>query len=149
MWWLLWAPEGRGLRARGKELTRRLHQLPECTAEGLNDEGEDEQCQLPSTHQGAHSFAMKPTGGRTPSAHGRSRLAAAMRDMLDDEEERAYYDEIDSLLAAPAAPLPLITEKEAIALAMMMRTISDTNWIVDDMAHQLVRRMDERLEKLA
>ncbi|WP_159048069.1 hypothetical protein [Streptomyces sp. WM6378] len=117
-WWLLWAPDGVKLAVRGEELKRRLHRLPSCTA--VSPEDADEECRLPATHPGAHSFAMESSGPRTPSAECRKKIAAALREDID-AGERAYYDEIEAQLTAPGTPLPLLTESEALALAMMLR----------------------------
>ncbi|WP_189971811.1 hypothetical protein [Streptomyces violascens] len=109
---------------------------------------QDEECRLPSTHHGAHSFAMESSGPRTPSAASRKKIAAALREDMD-ENERAYYDEIEAQLTAQGTPLPLLTENEALALAMMLCLYASSDWLVESMVEQLVERIDARLESAA
>ncbi|MFD7164745.1 hypothetical protein [Streptomyces violascens] len=111
----------------------------------MSPEDADEECRLPATHRGADSFAMESSGPRTPSAESRKKIAAALREDMD-ESEHAYYDEIEAQLTAPGTPLPLLTESEALALAMMLRLYAESDWLAEHMVEQLVERIDARLE---
>ncbi|MGW1871659.1 hypothetical protein ACWCPS_39930 [Streptomyces mauvecolor] len=113
----------------------------------MSPEDADEESRLPTTRRGARSFAMESSGPRTPYAESRKEIAAALREEMD-ESERAYYDEIEAQLIAPGTPLPLLTESEALVLAMMLRLYADSDRLVEHMVEQLVERIDVRLEGL-
>lgn len=142
-WWVVWAPDGGQLRAKGAVTERRLYPMDDCTATVPGEE--DEECGLMAGHSGAHSFAMESSGPRTPSSWARKKMAAALRGEMEGEE-LAYFEELEGHLNAPGAPLPLITQGEVMALAMMLRLHADEDWVLEGLAETLLDRIGERMD---
>ncbi|MEU3204097.1 hypothetical protein ABZ702_09425 [Streptomyces cyaneofuscatus] len=146
-WWLVWAPGNAQLTARGQKIDRRLHKMDNCPA--VQEGGDEDECLLAEKHPGAHSFEMETSGAREPSAFSRKKMLAALREDLDDKA-RADLEEMESLLSSASGdPLPLITENEALVIAMLLGQAAHNDWLVEDLAIQLAERMESRLEALA
>lgn len=144
-WWVIWAP-GNGVlwHPRSETLLPRIQSFAPCAAAGASDEEADE-CALPLTHRGAHSFEIEPCDGRQPSLLVRRRLAAALREQLDPER-RAFLDSLDSQLASEGHAMPLLTPAEALVAMFLLQQAGAADVLFEDMAHTLSTRLEERLE---
>ncbi|MYX18460.1 hypothetical protein GTY67_34500 [Streptomyces sp. SID8374] len=145
-WWLVWAPGNAQLIARGQKIDRRLHEMDNCPA--VEEGGAEDECLLAVRHPGAHSFEMETSGSREPSAFYRKKMLAALREDLDDKA-RADLEEMESLLSVSGDPLPLITEDEALVIAMLLGQAAQSDWLVEELVLQLAERMESRLDALA